>query len=114
MFEIDSTTSWSRYRAALNAAQSKLVLTQDREDVSVRVRPARENVDGQNTVVTVFEAADVDCAISIDFLDTVADCALTIGLTEKTAHELGEKLVNYMHDKYISVGNDNHYVAVDE
>ena len=57
MFEVDSTTSWSRYRAALNAAQSKLVLTQDREDVSVRVRPARENVDGENTVVTVFEAA---------------------------------------------------------
>ena len=67
MFEIDSTTSWSRYRAALNAAQSKLVLTQDRDDIAVRVRPARENVDGEKTVVTMFEAADVNCVVSVDF-----------------------------------------------
>ena len=114
MFEIDSTTSWSRYRAALNAAQSKLVLTQDRDDIAVRVRPARENVDGEKTVVTMFEAANVNCVVSVDFLDTVADCALTIGLTERTAYQLGEQLVNYMHDKHITVGNDDHYVAVDE
>ena len=75
------------------------MLTQDREDIIVKVR--RDEGDGK-------------CVVAIDFLDTVADCALTVRLTEKTAHELGENLVYFMHDKHITVGNDEHYVAVDE
>ena len=113
MFQLDSTTSWSRYRAVLNAAQSRLVLTQDRPDVVFRVRRARENADGK-VQVTTFEAADFDCVVSIDFLDTVADTALTIGLTAETAFHLAEKLTGFMHDKFIPVGNDDQYEPTDE
>lgn len=101
MFQVNSITSWSRYQAQLNSAQSRLRLTQDREDITVNVSkpPDRSLATTQ---------------VTIEFLDTFADAALTIQLKADTAFKLAEKLSSFMHDKHISVGNDDHYVAVDE
>jgi len=102
MFQVNSITSSSRYQAQLNSAQSRLRLTQDREDIAVNVSKPSDQLTLNETQVT------------IEFLDTFADAGLTIQLKADTAFKLAEKLSLFLHDKHISVGNDDHYVAVDE
>ena len=96
MFRVNSITSWSRYEAQLNSAQSRLRLQQEREDITVTVSKAKEDL------------------ITVEFLDGVADAALTLQLKTDTAFRLSDKLAVLLHDELISVGNDDQYEAVDE
>ena len=73
MFHVNSITSWSRYQAQLNSAQSRLRLTQDREDIAVNVSKPSDQLTLNETQVT------------IEFLDTFADAGLTIQLKAHTA-----------------------------
>tara|TARA_B100000029_G_scaffold2488_1_gene3031 strand:- start:350 stop:661 length:312 start_codon:yes stop_codon:yes gene_type:complete len=103
MFRVNSITSWSRYEAQLNSAQSRLRLQQEREDITVTVsRPGERSLAAKENLIIV------------EFLDGVADAALTLQLKTDTAFRLSDKLAALLHNELIAVGNDDQYEAVDE